>query len=253
MATIIDRRYNYGGIVFRFLSDRPLMERAQSEAFAVEDQEPDLTYELLPLEPEMPHEWDQPIILRRQGDHIRAYLDLSLLSGISPAYFLSRVKAAELLPEKGAFILHASYIVHEGRAILFTAPSETGKSTQAHLWAQERGANIVNEDRVLLRCHHGVWQAHGCWATGTAGVTDNISAPVRAVVLLGQGKSNRVYVPGAVDTFRRLVPQCSFDNTDTMGRTNIIDLVTRLMRDVTILGYDCLPDASAVAELEKYL
>ena len=38
--------------------------------------------------------------------------------------------------QKDSFILHSAYIRHRGRAILFSAPSGTGKSTQASLWAQ---------------------------------------------------------------------------------------------------------------------
>lgn len=42
--------------------------------------------------------------------------------------------------QKDSFILHSAYIRHRGRAILFSAPSGTGKSTQASLWAQYAGA-----------------------------------------------------------------------------------------------------------------
>lgn len=35
--------------------------------------------------------------------------------------------------QKDSFILHSAYIRHRGRAILFSAPSGTGKSTQASL------------------------------------------------------------------------------------------------------------------------
>ena len=35
-------------------------------------------------------------------------------------------------------LFHASYIFHAGRGLLFTAPSGTGKSTQAGLWRAHR-------------------------------------------------------------------------------------------------------------------
>lgn len=46
--------------------------------------------------------------------------------------------------QKDSFILHSAYIRHRGRAILFSAPSGTGKSTQASLWAQYAGAVFQN-------------------------------------------------------------------------------------------------------------
>ncbi len=45
---------------------------------------------------------------------------------------------------------HCSYILHQNRAILFAAPSGTGKSTQAALWEKYRGAEIIIGDRGLL-------------------------------------------------------------------------------------------------------
>ena len=50
-----------------------------------------------------------------------------------------------------AFVLHCAYITHEGKAILFSAPSETGKTTQGNLWEKYRGAKTVNGDRALLQ------------------------------------------------------------------------------------------------------
>lgn len=52
--------------------------------------------------------------------------------------------------QKDSFILHSAYIRHRGRAILFSAPSGTGKSTQASLWAQYAGAEIINGDRCFI-------------------------------------------------------------------------------------------------------
>ena len=248
------KNYRYGGLVFRFVTRLPMLKQEQCEEFAADSSlEPDFTYEILPLEPDMPNEWDQPAILRREGRHIRAYLNEDLLPGISAGFFLGRVYAAQLLPETGRFILHASYIVHEGQAILFSAPSGTGKSTQAHFWEKCRGARIVNEDRVIISCEDGVWYAHGCWATGTAGVTHNVTAPIRCIVLLEQGTENRVSRPGAVDKLRFLLPQCSFDNGSAASRISIIDLVSRLIEGVPVVAFSCLNHSSAVEELERWI
>lgn len=67
---------------------------------------------------------------------------------------VSVLKALDLnhiLLERNAVVLHASYIEHEGDAVLFCAPSGTGKSTQAELWKKYRSARIINGDRCLIR------------------------------------------------------------------------------------------------------
>ena len=55
----------------------------------------------------------------------------------------------------------ASFIRWQGRGILFSAPSGTGKSTQANLWVQHQGAEVINGDRAALRQVGGRWQAFG--------------------------------------------------------------------------------------------
>lgn len=85
-------------------------------------------------------------------------------------------------------ILHCAYLEHSGEAILFSAPSETGKSTQAHLWERYRdGSRTINGDRALLQKSGGRWMAHGWPVCGDSGLCNNSAAPVRAIVMLSQG------------------------------------------------------------------
>ena len=90
--------------------------------------------------------------------------------------------------QKDSFILHSAYIRHRGRAILFSAPSGTGKSTQASLWAQYAGAEIINGDRALLQKVQDCWMARGWPVCGTSGICQNADARLSAVVLLRQAK-----------------------------------------------------------------
>ena len=105
---------------------------------------------------------------------------------------LKLLELPKLLLEHGGIFLHASFINDRGRAILFTAPKQTGKSTQAALWQRYRGAEIVNGDRALLRRVDGCWRAYGSPYCGTSGICENRALPLRAVVLLRQGKRNEL-------------------------------------------------------------
>ena len=50
-----------------------------------------------------------------------------------------------------SMILHSAYMCYEDTAVLFSAPSETGKSTQAGLWEKYRGRWMVREWMAGLR------------------------------------------------------------------------------------------------------
>jgi hypothetical protein len=112
---------------------------------------------------------------------------------------------------------------------------------------------VVNEDRVLVFSRQGRFYAGGIWATGSAGITQNITAPIRAVILLGQGPENRVYDERPSQRLVKLIPQCSYDETSSAAYGRIVGLVMDLLGSVKVLSYDCVNHPSAVADLEAYL
>lgn len=152
-----------------------------------------------------------------------------------------------------AFILHASYIVIDGQAILFSAPSETGKSTQAELWKNHRNARIVNGDRVIVRKTDKGWTAGGIYYSGTSEYCENVTAPVRAIVLLGQAKENSVQKCAGAEAFRRLFHECAYSPEYENDPAKIAELMAVLVNEADVIKLDCLPDESAVAALENYL
>ena len=65
--------------------------------------------------------------------------------------FLSLLALERRLAEQPCLILHCAYTEYQGKAMLFSAPSGTGKTTQAGLWEQYRESRTVNGDKALLR------------------------------------------------------------------------------------------------------
>ena len=61
----------------------------------------------------------------------------------------------DILAGYGQLVLHSSYVLTQsGAAVLFSGPSGIGKSTQAALWQQYAGADVINGDRTLLSLIH---------------------------------------------------------------------------------------------------
>ncbi|MBS2100246.1 hypothetical protein [Carboxylicivirga linearis] len=57
------------------------------------------------------------------------------------------------------FVMHASAVNYKNMGFLFSAVSGTGKSTMARLW-QEKGATIINDDRIIVRPNNGNYYLH---------------------------------------------------------------------------------------------
>lgn len=148
-----------------------------------------------------------------------------------------------------AAFLHASFVAADGKAILFTAPKQTGKSTQATLWQTHRGARIVNGDRALLRYVDGVWTAFGSPYCGTSEYCESGAYPIAAIVLLSQGKTNTIRPARAREAAAALLDGCSYD--PEQHTEQILDLALDIWQRIPVFRFSCLPDESAVACLEQ--
>ena len=134
--------------------------------------------------------------------------------------------------QKDSFILHSAYIRHRGRAILFSAPSGTGKSTQASLWAQYAGAEVINGDRALLQKVQDCWMARG-W--------------------LRQAKKNAVRRLSRGEAFLRLYGQVTVNRWDQAESARVLDAVEALLRRVPAFLLDCTISEEAVGCLYEAL
>ena len=105
---------------------------------------------------------------------------------------LRHLPLSHMLLRFDAFVLHGAYMLKDGEAIIFSAPSGTGKSTQAELWRANRGVDLINGDRVLVRKGENGFTAGGIYFAGTSGICENVTAPLRAIVVLGKAKQNTV-------------------------------------------------------------
>ena len=99
-------------------------------------------------------------------------------------YMWSSLALSQLLLQKDAFLLHASYIEHGGKAILFSAPCGVGKSTQAALWAEHNGSRIINGDKAGVSFDGDEINAGSLPFCGTSGICKNETYPLGAVVLV---------------------------------------------------------------------
>lgn len=151
------------------------------------------------------------------------------------------------------FLLHASFIDIGGAALLFSAPSGTGKSTQAALWQRYMGARIINGDRAALRYINGAWHACGLPYAGSSQICHDADLPCRAIVILRQAKENRLMRLSAREAVPALYPELSVHEWEKAQVEAAASLLLNLLRDIPVYRLDCLPDEGAVRLLAKEL
>lgn len=107
-------------------------------------------------------------------------------------YVGTGVSFARALIEHDGFQLHASSVILDGKAYLFSAYSGTGKSTHTEKWVRLFGARYLNDDKPALRLIDGIWTAFGTPWSGKHDISSPEGAPVGAVVFLERGEVNRI-------------------------------------------------------------
>lgn len=152
-----------------------------------------------------------------------------------------------------AVIIHASYIIFDGHAILFTAPSGGGKSTQADLWQKYESAQIINGDRAVIKKEDDGWYVHSLPLCGSSGICVNKSAKLRAVVSLNKADENRVEKLTPRQKLNILMNQLSFEAYKKDNFDEILNFIDEMISQVEIISLDCTPDEQAVKELKQYL
>ena len=167
--------------------------------------------------------------------------------------FTSLLALERRLVKKDSMVLHCAYVEYKGEAVLFSAPSETGKTTQANLWEKYRGSRTVNGDRALLGKMDGRWTARGWPVCGTSEVCFNEDVPIRAVVMLSQAEENHAERLSPGRAFPLLYSQITVNKWNREAHIHIMDLMEDFLGNVPVFHLGCTISREAVECLEKVL
>lgn len=165
-------------------------------------------------------------------------------------YLLSGSIFYTKLLEHGGMLLHASCVVVDTRAYLFTAHSGTGKSTHTQLWLQAFGdrAYILNDDKPALRRINGQLCACGTPWSGKLDLSQPANVPVAAIALLSRSKENSIRRANVAESLPKLLAQTVNKlNAEHMDR--LLDNLEQLVENVPIYSLSCnmSPEAAKLA------
>ena len=197
--------------------------------------------------------------LWEQDNEGRLALTCSYLPGNEFRFGYSRmisdhIGMETLFLRKSCLMIHAAFIRWQEKGILFTAPSGTGKSTQAELWKKYEGADILNGDRAAVRRDEsGCWQAYGLPYAGSSGIYRNEKAPLSAVVVLRQAEENRIRRMGMLEIIQKLYPETTVHQWEPDFIEMALTLLTELAGEVPIYLLECRPDRGAVEVVKNVL
>lgn len=185
-------------------------------------------------------------LLRPSGENT-IYLPQSELSRYQSNFSLSNIIGAEsIFLRHNALLLHSSAVRLGGRAVLFCGAPGAGKSTQAALWEQLMGAEIINGDRCVVAQRPDGFYGCGSPYCGSSGIRRPIDAPIAGIVLLKKSAENvlRSVRPG--EAFRRLLRELTVNCYDQEFMDRFLEILSVLVLKVPVFELSCRPDTEAV-------
>lgn len=172
---------------------------------------------------------------------------------IHDTVFVSLLSLEKLMIKNEAMILHSAYMCREGKAVLFSAPSETGKSTQADLWERHRQTRTINGDRSLLVREADGWCAYGWPVCGSSRICHNESYPIQAIVMLYQSKTNAVTRLKGFSIIQKLMSQITINMWNAKFQMKAMDLIEQIALELPVYELGCDISEEAVRCLERVL
>lgn len=155
-----------------------------------------------------------------------------------------------LLSDFNGMMLHASAVVVDNCAYLFSAPSGTGKSTHTALWLKLFGskAYILNDDKPAIRImDDGIVYACGTPWSGKHDISVNECVPLRGICFLRRDTENRI-VPLSPKDAALKIYHGTLRKIEKQEILKLFEIIHRVLEQVPVYEMGCTPDLSA-AEL----
>lgn len=150
-----------------------------------------------------------------------------------------------------AMVLHGIILEWQGKGIIITAKSGTGKTTHARLWRDYENALIINGDKALLKKENGQWYAYGIPWSGTSGECVNRRVLLNAIVFLNRGRQNVVEVVESIKTFEQILPRIIAPGENRELAQKAILMAGEIAEDISAYQLFCTPSKESVELLKR--
>ncbi len=156
------------------------------------------------------------------------------------------VIAGHLNINRIGILLHSALVSLNGRGLLFAGTSGSGKSTLSELWLNAADAEVLTDERVILREKEKALWAYGTPWHGTAGIHKNVGTSAAAVLFIRHGAVNEVKRLSVMDAANRLMVRCFPTFWHKEGMQFALDFCAKTAASVECYEFGFVPDASAV-------
>ncbi|MFU8793648.1 MAG: hypothetical protein ACNA7K_06445 [Acholeplasmataceae bacterium] len=197
----------------------------------------------------------QQVIFDKANHIVLIQLDPSHMTDLpTQEYVLSGVVFLDILMRYGYIALHASAISYQDDALLFSGPSQTGKSTHASYWQAlfNKRVTFINDDKPLIYNENGQYVVIGSPFAGKDNRHQNIKKPLKSIIFLSQGKDNAIHEISEKEALLALLNN-TYRPNDPALYDHLLKTIEDLMKVIPIYHLSALKDISAAEAIHQLL
>lgn len=168
-------------------------------------------------------------------------------------YVLSGVIFLEMAITEGFIPIHASAIKYRNQAILFSAPSQTGKSTQAKLWQSfDPSIEIINDDKPLLFVKDDIFYVQGSPFSGKTSENINLAVPLNTILFIEQSPYNQIELLNEKDALKQIIKNTQKPKDESAYHI-LLSNIDQLIKTIPMYHFQATKDENAVNYLHQKL
>lgn len=170
-------------------------------------------------------------------------------------YVYTGLAFADRLAYLGGLVMHGSAIAYDGKGVVFSAPSGTGKSTHAGLWAKCFGSKVlsVNDDKPAVWFRGEQPFLYGTPWSGKTDSNHNVSVPLHAIVFLERSGENRIRRLTPTEAMLRLGNETVRPFYDAQQGLRVLERAEKLIQTVPMYLLGCTISHEAVELVKREL
>lgn len=169
------------------------------------------------------------------------------------SYPLDQLLLMYILSGRGGALLHAAGLAIDGRGYIFPGRSGAGKSTLSRIFLQRDGAEMLSDDRMIVRKTDGKLKAFGTPWAGDAGIAENKGVMLNGIFFIRHAETNRIQGLTAKEAFERLMPITSIPWYDEKALQNIFAFCEDMVLNVPAYELHFRPDNKMAAFFEYFI
>jgi len=149
-------------------------------------------------------------------------------------------------------IIHSCGIERNRKGMLFVGESRAGKSTLARMWGDEKGVDVLSDDRIIVRKKGGHFWMYGTPWHGDAGFASPKGVRLERVFFLRHGQKNSIKEIKGIDPVLQLLT-CSFPtHWDSQGMAFTLEMLADLTSEVPCQELTFKPDRKVIDFVEQH-